>query len=142
VALSNVDAAYLAGLVDGEGHIGIRWKHNSYTDKWICVPGFGVASTDLAVLLWCRGITGVGNVRRSSVSNPLSQKPGFAWIVGKRLDILWVLQQIVWYMHIKRDVAHLMIEELESYQGPQLQPGYNTAVRRQVHGPRYGQTRV
>lgn len=91
-----------------------------------------MASTDLAVLLWCREITDMGNVRRSSVSNPLSRHVGFAWIINRRLDILWVLRQIVPYMHIKAATADRMIEEIEMYQGPRIAPGWTTTTPRVI----------
>lgn len=75
--MNNTDAAYLAGLVDGEGHIGIRW--NKGVSGWLLAPGLSVGSSDLPVLQWCYSVTGVGRVRYTLNQSPLSHKEQYKW---------------------------------------------------------------
>jgi hypothetical protein len=114
--------------VDGEGHIGIRWGQIS-SGLWSMQPGLSLHSTDRAVLYWVAELTGVGRVRYTLNKSPLARKEQYKWQVSRLVHILLVLRQIAPYMHIKWEMAHRMIEELESYQGPQLRPGYSTVVQ-------------
>jgi hypothetical protein len=89
----------------------------------------------------------MGLIRYTQNQSPLSKLPQYKWHVGRAPDVLWLLRQIVWYMHIKREIADRMIEEIESYQGPRLAPGWTTVTQKQVHGPKKayqlnGQTHV
>jgi len=126
------EIGYLAGLIDGEGHIGIRWSGS--TKGWQMIPAVIVSSSDLVVLQWCAQVTGIGRVRYTLNQSPLSRKEQYKWHVQKFADILWLLRQIVFHMHIKQDVAHRMIEEMEAYHGITPTAGYSTVVQRQVHG--------
>ncbi len=83
--LSETEAAYLAGLIDGEGCISITRTRTNASAKG-CKRGFSyrssvvVAMTDHDVLEWCHRLTGVGNVcpKRTNVAR---HKPAWSWSV-------------------------------------------------------------
>jgi hypothetical protein len=123
-----VDCAYLAGLVDADGHIGLRWDRSFSTGKWLIVAGFGVGSIDLPTLQWCYQTFPFGSLKPKAQISPISKKPQYEWRVYKRRQILFLLRLIEPYMHTKRATAQRMIEEIESYSGARLAPGWTTVV--------------
>lgn len=66
--ISLADAAYLAGLIDGEGHIAVS-RTRTWPSAKACKRGFAyrssiiVSMTDKEVLDWAHGLTGLGNIR-------------------------------------------------------------------------------
>jgi hypothetical protein len=129
--MQELDLAYLAGLVDGEGHIGVRWVGAS-KGMWALSAGLGVYSSDLPVLLWCAEITGVGIVGLTHNQSPLSKKVQYRWRVTRLQHVLYILRLLWPYLKIKQDLADTVIEIVESYQGPQLQRGPDTVIQRRV----------
>lgn len=102
-------AAYLAGLVDGEGSI-IAVKRNSEgRHTW----RLQVANTQLPLLDWCIEATGVGTIvtsqRRASEKHQLG-----SWWQCYSWNAYDVLRQIAPYMIIKRDLALRMMAELDT----------------------------
>ena len=72
--IAETDAAYIAGIIDGEGHIecvrrkekrqGKRGEYFSNSMR-ICIR---VQMTDKSVLLWMREVIGMGTVRKRNRS--------------------------------------------------------------------------
>ena len=96
--LSRTEAAYLAGIVDGEGCIHIRPLPN----RSITVD---VANTSAELIDWLRGIGGTVRVNSHDRPNQTSQKPVFNWGVHSWRACRDVLRQIEPYMIIKREKA-------------------------------------
>lgn len=124
------DIIYLAAFMDGEGHLGLRWA--KIQKGWIPQPGFALHSTDRPVLESLIEEFQVGHLRYTLNKSPLARKEQYKWQVNKIADILWLLRLIEPYLRIKRSVARLVIEELESYRKPRPQPGRSTVVQYQA----------
>lgn len=100
-------AAYLAGLIDGEGSIVIARKKDKGRNTW----RLQVSNTYRPLLEWCVEATGVGSIVLHKNENP------------KWADSMWwncyswnaydVLRQIVPYMIIKKELALRMMSELD-----------------------------
>jgi hypothetical protein len=111
------DAAYLAGLIDGEGHIsGYIYGYRSES-VYIKVA---IANTYKPVLDWVQQVTGVGSVipRKSSNPNP-KHKLGYSWQINAEAAES-VLQQVLPYLRIKADRAQLALDVLERLRTPAL----------------------
>lgn len=90
--LSTAEAAYIAGLVDGEGSITLTRKHRNENRHL----GLTISSTELPLLQFVVDAAGVGNI-----SNKRASKPGhshsFAYGVYNR-QALDLIEQI--YPHL------------------------------------------
>lgn len=61
--LSQIDAAYIAGFIDGEGSIAIHRQRNKNTRTGYAYrSGMRVANTDGRVVRWMADVTGIGSV--------------------------------------------------------------------------------
>jgi len=76
VIKNKVDAAWLGGLVEGEGCITIA-EHRGYYE-----PRLQIAMVDEAVLLRVKQITGVGTVIKQTVRNNPKWNDSYIWKVG------------------------------------------------------------
>ncbi|MCU0242729.1 MAG: hypothetical protein MUF51_09945 [Vicinamibacteria bacterium] len=83
--LSAPDAAYLAGLIDGEGTIALTRRH-ACEYRHVVVS---ISSTGMELLAWAKETTGVGKItRKRTVSE--RHAPGLTYSVSNRqaLDVL------------------------------------------------------
>ena len=109
--IGEVDLAYIAGLIDGEGSIQYKQymrkrKHNpkAYPTWSIRIE---IAMTDRSVLIWLNEILGVGTV------NPRKVKPGkkkqWRWRCSHRQA--YFVAKLIWpYVHIKLPAIQKIIE--------------------------------
>lgn len=110
--LSDVDAAYIAGFLDGEGSIFIYEKMNR--------PRLRVAfaNNDLGVLEWISKMTGVGSI---STKIKYSKVHATSYILQLNADAaLSLLQQVRKYLRIKGEQADLGIDFQERLKIPEL----------------------
>ena len=109
--IGEVDLAYIAGLIDGEGSIQYKQymrkrKHNpkAYPTWSIRIE---IAMTDQSVLIWLNEILGVCTV------NPRKVKPGkkkqWRWRCSHRQA--YFVAKLIWpYVHIKLPAIKKIIE--------------------------------
>jgi hypothetical protein len=96
------DAAYLAGILDGEGSIVTQdnlWR-------------LSVSNTHKPLIDWLAGFGHCSIVHhRKPRTNPSfkTQKPSWDWILCRQGDVAYCLFQIAPYMIIKRERAHTAI---------------------------------
>jgi hypothetical protein len=86
--LSNEQAAYLAGIIDGEGTITLT-RHNSYRHRYVSVT---ISSCELPLLEYIRGVVGVGRITTKRIYNP-KHSPGYTYQLSSRqaLDLLEIV---------------------------------------------------
>ncbi len=108
------DAAYIAGLIDGDGHIGIENVGNNYKS-----PRITIANTNKDVLEWCLKTIGLGNISKNKFENTLHKKQLYTWYLSSRKNIMELLNQIYPYLKIKRmkalEIINFTIEKEEKY---------------------------
>lgn len=111
--LQKWQAAYLAGLVDGEGCVAVTRTNTSASAKG-CKRGFSyrasiaIAIIDLEVLEWAIKITGVGklcNVKCTSVKH----RQAYKWTVWSN-EAQELLKQLLPFLIVKKDQAKNLIE--------------------------------
>lgn len=107
--MARVDAAYLAGIVDGEGTVTLM---RNRANERRC-PHVSIANTNEGLLLWVAHVTGLGRVRRRTKRRD-TWADGYEWrVVGRQaLDVLRV---VLPYLRTgKRDRARLMVDQYVS----------------------------
>lgn len=103
--LCETDAAYIGGLIDGEGTVTLIRKHRN-ENRQLSVS---ISSTEIALLDYVKLATGVGKItnKRTSKSH---HTPSFAYAVYNR-QALALLQQILPYLKsYKLDRAKLILK--------------------------------
>ena len=109
LTLSIPDAAYLAGLVDGEGSV-TSVKSGKLRHTW----RLSIANTNFRLLHWCKQVTGCGSVTRFKHDNPKWKDAGcwqcYSW------NAQAVLMQLVPYLQIveKLKRARRLVSELNA----------------------------
>lgn len=112
LTVSEQDAAYMAGLIDGEGCIGIyktcgSGKHRRVYPQY--VMSLGMSNTHLGVIKWiCQMFGGTYHIANSGAKNP-KYSVAWSWKITAR-HAKWVLEQVIPYLRIKRDQAEIAIE--------------------------------
>lgn len=90
--LCPTDAAYLAGLVDGEGSISLTRRHARDQRQLV----LSVANTEKILLDWILTRTGVGKITRKRIAEN-HHTPRFTYAVGNR-QALNIPEQIAPYL--------------------------------------------
>lgn len=106
------DAAYLAGLIDGEGSIMILPRGTSISVK------LTIANTYLPALEWVRQITGVGAVNDSRPATD-RHRAGYIFHVNSEAAES-ILRQVRPYLRIKHEQADICIDAQERLREPAL----------------------
>jgi hypothetical protein len=105
--LSDVDCAYLAGLLDGEGSIML------YRNGVNVYSRVAVFNTCVSVVEWCRDVTGAGSLTTEN-RQAQGHKDMVRWNVGT-LQAAAILRQVRPYLKIKAENADIVLEFLERY---------------------------
>jgi hypothetical protein len=75
--MTNIEIAYLAGIIDGEGSIMLSKYHHS---EFPC-PCISISSTDLELLEWVRDKIGSGRINRKKNYNINKHKTSYTYVV-------------------------------------------------------------
>lgn len=126
--LTPLDAAYLAGLFDGEGCItSILTFRTCRANKGLSRRALSVvtslANTDLPVIEWASSTTGVGRIQRAGGAH--RKKPCWRHVVTAMQPIESMLLQLRPYMRVKTHQADLALAFLRSRQRRTGRAGYN-----------------
>jgi len=116
--LSPTDAAYLAGLMDGEGSIVAAMKREKRTTWRI-----QVSNTDFALLQWCMDAAGCGSIVHHKHNNHKWAESG--WWQCYSWNARDIMMQILPYMKIAEKIrrANLLIDELDAIERLTLSAG-------------------
>lgn len=109
-------AAYVAGLIDGEGTIGLRVKHRKGGKAHQFDPALRIANTNLALLEAVITMTGNGQIfadRRGT-----GQRACYDWALSAN-QIRHVLPQVLPYLIAKKRQAECVLRFLELVRYPQ-----------------------
>lgn len=101
--LTPTEAAYFAGILDGEGSIAIY-------PRWVRVA---IGNTDENLIEWLRGFCGGVS---ANPSHP-NRKQCWRWQIGNRVDCRWLLVQVLPYLIIKRARALEALAVLDKVMG-------------------------
>ncbi len=100
--LTKEQAAYIAGIVDGEGYLRLS-EHDNRVSGHI-----RVGQKDIRLLFWLKETTGVGNIRRAKSSKV---KNGFfyLWNLSPAKEQILFLKEIIPYLVLKSTEAKLLL---------------------------------
>jgi len=99
--LKEVEKAYVAGIVDGEGTVTLMKHHRNETPT----PSVSVANNNLELLKWLKSLNG-GTITNKKKRLPHHHK-SYAWYV-RQDRALRFLNEIKQYLIIKRKQAELI----------------------------------
>jgi hypothetical protein len=106
--LSSESAAYIAGIIDGEGTVTLTRLH-AHENRRLVVS---IANTEIALLRFVQIEIGAGRITRKRTTSP-RHTPSFCFIVTSR-QALDLLRQIVGYLQTyKRGRAELALANYE-----------------------------
>ncbi|MGG3925337.1 LAGLIDADG family homing endonuclease [Metabacillus fastidiosus] len=108
--MKNWEAAYLAGIIDGEGSITLTRMHKTEHRR----PCITIASSDKELLIYIQSLTG-GTVNKKKNYKPDLHKDSFTLNIKKKETVLFVLKSISPYLRIekKRTRALWILEHYE-----------------------------
>jgi len=101
--LSDVQSAYVAGLLDAEGSIG--YKASKTTGRKTLALHFN--GSDRRLLAGVRATIGTGELLKAEDGQ-------FSLVIGKPADVQYVLSQVLPYLTHRRDAASRALAELKS----------------------------
>lgn len=101
--LSDVEKSYIAGIIDGEGYIGIYRSKDRYLR-----PVVNVANTSEVLIDQLRRMTGIG----AKYKKTHHMKSCWSWSVRKFSEIRGLLEAVLPFLVVKRKKAELLLEFL------------------------------
>jgi hypothetical protein len=109
--LNKLNAAYLSGLIDGEGCIFINkskgHRENCGKRGFTYHSGIAVAMTSYEMLLWAKRITGVGQIRTYKAKKRYKQ--AWRWSVWSN-EASTLLKNLLPFLKLKRPQARNQIK--------------------------------
>ncbi|KKI92951.1 hypothetical protein WQ54_07185 [Bacillus sp. SA1-12] len=91
------EAAYIAGIIDGEGSITLTRMHESEHRR----PCISIASTDKELLTYVQTLTG-GSIINKKNYNPEKHKDSYTLYIKKKDDVLLLLNYITHYLRVDK----------------------------------------
>lgn len=121
--LSRLNAAYLSGIIDGEGHIFVNRVNTGFSSKsckrgYLYRSGIAVAMVDIRTLIWIKRITGIGQIRKCSKPD-INSRQAWRWAVWSN-EASKILKVLLPYLKLKRPNAINQI----SFQAKMKRSGY------------------
>jgi hypothetical protein len=109
--MTELEKAYIAGIIDGEGSIMLQKFHNNEYPS----PCVSIASTTLELLNWIKSVVGKGVIKRKKNYNVTEHKDCYSYVL-KYNDAIVFLQEIYPYLIInsKKKRAELIINKYKS----------------------------
>ena len=107
IPLEEVEKAYVAGIVDGEGTVTLMKHHKNETH----IPFVGIANNNLELLKWIKSLIG-GNICSKKKRLPHHND---SYVLNIRQDrALRFLGEISKYLIIKKPQAELILKKYKS----------------------------
>ena len=104
--LSRTDAAYVAGLIDGEGTVTLTRKHKN-ENRQVCVS---IASTEIELLDFVLDVTGVGKITNKKASKSLHSH-SYAYAVYNRHALTLLDVTLPYLKSYKKERAALILRD-------------------------------
>ena len=111
-SLSEVDKAYIAGLLDGEGCIGYYNASNKSPNR----PPYyhasvNICNTDPRPILWLQEVTGIGRSAITTFKDG-KRRPAYQWQIGRKKQVQQFLEVVRPYLRIKDKQADVLVTAL------------------------------
>lgn len=108
--MKNTDAAYLAGIIDGEGTITLTRMHRNENRR----PVISIASTDIELLIYIKDLVG-GSISKKKNYCPSKHKLSYSLVVKRKEIVLSTLNDIRAYLKVPSKIkrAKYILENYE-----------------------------
>ncbi|MBE6059348.1 MAG: hypothetical protein E7215_04130 [Clostridium sulfidigenes] len=109
--MTEIEKAYVAGIIDGEGSIMLQRFHtNQYP-----APCVSIASTTIELLTWLKDTIGYGVIIKKKNYNPEKHKLSYSFVI-KQNNAIKLLEDIYPYLIIesKRKRAKMIITQYKA----------------------------
>lgn len=109
--MTEIEKAYIAGIIDGEGSIMLqRFHRNQYP-----APCVSIASNTIELLTWLKDTIGYGVIIKKKNYNPEKHKLSYSFVI-KHNNAIKLLEDIYPYLIIesKRKRAEMIITQYKS----------------------------
>lgn len=109
--MTEIEKAYIAGIIDGEGSIMLQRFHtNQYP-----APCVSIASTTIELLTWLKDTIGYGVIIKKKNYNPEKHKFSYSYVI-KQNNAIKLLEDIYSYLIIesKRKRTEMIITQYKS----------------------------
>lgn len=109
--MTEIEKAYIAGIIDGEGSIMLQRFHtNQYP-----APCVSIASTTIELLTWLKDTIGYGVIIKKKNYNPEKHKLSYSFVI-KHNNAIKLLEDIYPYLIIesKRKRAEMIITQYKA----------------------------
>ena len=109
--LQQVQVSYMAGIIDGEGHIGISRRRKNYHYSWSYDPHVSVTNTSEELLLWLQNSTRFGTITARRTLE--SRKSCAVWQLRVH-EMAPFLRAIQPYLIVKLRQSEILLDYLAS----------------------------
>ena len=106
--LSEIDAAYIAGIIDGEGTITLTRTHRGENRR----PVVSISSTELELLTYVRSVIGAGRIT-TKVCAREHHSPSFTYSITSRQALTLLAHVCPFLRTYKLKRACLLLEEYQ-----------------------------
>src|SRR5690625_5089728 len=105
------EAAYLAGIIDGEGSITLTRLHKNENRR----PCISISSCDMELLVYVQTIAS-GNIYKKKNYNPEKHKDSYMLNIKRKKDVFKVLEAIQGFLRIdiKKKRAQWILKKYDS----------------------------
>jgi hypothetical protein len=124
IAMSPLDLAYWAGLIDGEGHLGIRYVADKSRRPRQYIARFGLVMSEPPLVEAFAEQFSLHYGGNCSWDSPVSKKPLFR-AQGAGQSAAAVAKTLLPYLRIKRRQAELLVQLEEEKRRPGLRTTYS-----------------
>jgi len=107
--LEEIEKAYIAGLIDGEGTVTLSRKHSNETAS----PEVSIANNDLQLLAWVRNAVAAGKISLKRKNRPHHHQ-SYTWSIRDNKAISF-LNEIKNYLIVKKQQAELITTSYKMY---------------------------
>jgi LAGLIDADG-like domain len=106
--LSEVEAAYVAGIIDGEGTVTLTRTHRGENRR----PVVSISSTELQLLTYVQSVIGAGRITGKACARE-HHSPSFAYCITSRQALALLAQVYPFLRTYKSRRACLLLEEYQ-----------------------------
>jgi hypothetical protein len=107
-SLTEAEKGYIAGILDGEGNVGVLHAHGP---QWISAR-VQITNTDERLIKWLQ--EKLGGVTRVTNRQTSKQKTAYALIIEDMRDVKYFLNTIKSYLIVKKEQAELLLKFVDS----------------------------
>jgi hypothetical protein len=107
--LSESEAGYIAGIIDGEGTITLTRTHRGENRR----PVVSISSTELSLLLYIQSVIGAGRIARK-VCARAHHSPSYAYTLRSRQALALLSQTCSFLRTYKARRAWLLLQEYDA----------------------------